>query len=76
MSIHAPDQSASVLPIRSHRNPRPSVEVEPKQPGRCATGTPGTSWPGFFFTQQKTLTDRWPEPGCRLALSLVLPGNA
>jgi malonate-semialdehyde dehydrogenase (acetylating)/methylmalonate-semialdehyde dehydrogenase len=29
-----------------------------------------------FFTKQKELTVRWPEPGRRAALSLVFPGNA
>jgi malonate-semialdehyde dehydrogenase (acetylating)/methylmalonate-semialdehyde dehydrogenase len=29
-----------------------------------------------FFTQQKMVTERWPEPGRRSALSLVFPGNA
>jgi malonate-semialdehyde dehydrogenase (acetylating) / methylmalonate-semialdehyde dehydrogenase len=29
-----------------------------------------------FFTQQKMVTERWPEPGRRGALSLVFPGNA
>jgi malonate-semialdehyde dehydrogenase (acetylating)/methylmalonate-semialdehyde dehydrogenase len=29
-----------------------------------------------FFTQQKMVTERWPEPGRRPALSLVFPGNA
>ena len=29
-----------------------------------------------FFTQQKMVTERWPEPGRRAALSLVFPGNA
>ncbi len=29
-----------------------------------------------FFTQQKMITERWPEPGRRGALSLVFPGNA
>jgi malonate-semialdehyde dehydrogenase (acetylating) / methylmalonate-semialdehyde dehydrogenase len=28
-----------------------------------------------FFTQQKMVTERWPEPGRREALSLVFPGN-
>ena len=28
-----------------------------------------------FFTQQKMVTERWPEPGRRAALSLVFPGN-
>jgi malonate-semialdehyde dehydrogenase (acetylating)/methylmalonate-semialdehyde dehydrogenase len=28
-----------------------------------------------FFTQQKMVTVRWPEPGRREALSLVFPGN-
>jgi malonate-semialdehyde dehydrogenase (acetylating)/methylmalonate-semialdehyde dehydrogenase len=28
-----------------------------------------------FFTQQKMVTERWPEPGRRSALSLVFPGN-
>jgi malonate-semialdehyde dehydrogenase (acetylating)/methylmalonate-semialdehyde dehydrogenase len=28
-----------------------------------------------FFTQQKEVTVRWPEPGKRGALSLVFPGN-
>ncbi len=28
-----------------------------------------------FFTQQKMVTERWPEPGRRPALSLVFPGN-
>jgi malonate-semialdehyde dehydrogenase (acetylating)/methylmalonate-semialdehyde dehydrogenase len=28
-----------------------------------------------FFTQQKMITERWPEPGRRGALSLVFPGN-
>jgi NAD-dependent aldehyde dehydrogenases len=28
-----------------------------------------------FFTQQKMVTERWPEPGRRGALSLVFPGN-
>jgi len=31
---------------------------------------------GFrFFTRQKEVTERWPEPGRREALSLVFPGN-
>jgi malonate-semialdehyde dehydrogenase (acetylating)/methylmalonate-semialdehyde dehydrogenase len=29
-----------------------------------------------FFTQQKMVTERWPEPGRREGLSLVFPGNA
>ncbi len=29
-----------------------------------------------FFTQQKMITERWPEPGHAGALSLVFPGNA
>jgi malonate-semialdehyde dehydrogenase (acetylating)/methylmalonate-semialdehyde dehydrogenase len=29
----------------------------------------------IFFTQQKMVTERWPEPGRRGALSLVFPGN-
>ena len=29
-----------------------------------------------FFTQQKKVTERWPEPGRRAALSLVFPGNS
>ena len=29
-----------------------------------------------FFTQQKMVTERWPEPGRRDSLSLVFPGNA
>ncbi len=29
-----------------------------------------------FFTQQKMVTERWPEPGRREALSLVFPGNS
>jgi len=29
-----------------------------------------------FFTQQKMVTERWPEPGRRPALSLVFPGNS
>jgi malonate-semialdehyde dehydrogenase (acetylating) / methylmalonate-semialdehyde dehydrogenase len=29
-----------------------------------------------FFTQQKTVTERWPEPGRHSALSLVFPGNS
>lgn len=29
-----------------------------------------------FFTQQKMVTERWPEPGRRAALSLVFPGNS
>jgi malonate-semialdehyde dehydrogenase (acetylating)/methylmalonate-semialdehyde dehydrogenase len=29
-----------------------------------------------FFTQQKMITERWPEPGRRAALSLVFPGNS
>ncbi len=29
-----------------------------------------------FFTRQKMVTERWPEPGRRAALSLVFPGNA
>jgi malonate-semialdehyde dehydrogenase (acetylating)/methylmalonate-semialdehyde dehydrogenase len=29
-----------------------------------------------FFTRQKEVTERWPEPGRRAALSLVFPGNA
>ncbi len=28
-----------------------------------------------FFTQQKMVTERWPQPGRRAALSLVFPGN-
>ena len=28
-----------------------------------------------FFTQQKMITERWPEPGRREGLSLVFPGN-
>ena len=28
-----------------------------------------------FFTKQKLVTVRWPEPGKRGALSLVFPGN-
>jgi malonate-semialdehyde dehydrogenase (acetylating)/methylmalonate-semialdehyde dehydrogenase len=28
-----------------------------------------------FFTKQKEVTERWPEPGRRDALSLVFPGN-
>jgi malonate-semialdehyde dehydrogenase (acetylating) / methylmalonate-semialdehyde dehydrogenase len=28
-----------------------------------------------FFTQQKMVTERWPEPGRRATLSLVFPGN-
>ncbi|MFI5261397.1 MAG: CoA-acylating methylmalonate-semialdehyde dehydrogenase [Candidatus Limnocylindrales bacterium] len=28
-----------------------------------------------FFTRQKEVTERWPEPGRRAALSLVFPGN-
>jgi malonate-semialdehyde dehydrogenase (acetylating) / methylmalonate-semialdehyde dehydrogenase len=28
-----------------------------------------------FFTQQKMVTERWPEPGRRTTLSLVFPGN-
>ena len=28
-----------------------------------------------FFTQQKMVTERWPEPGRRESLSLVFPGN-
>ena len=28
-----------------------------------------------FFTQQKMVTERWPEPGRKAALSLVFPGN-
>ena len=28
-----------------------------------------------FFTKQKEITERWPEPGRRSALSLVFPGN-
>jgi len=29
-----------------------------------------------FFTRQKMVTERWPEPGRRGALSLVFPGNS
>ena len=29
-----------------------------------------------FFTQQKMVTERWPEPGRRASLSLVFPGNS
>jgi malonate-semialdehyde dehydrogenase (acetylating)/methylmalonate-semialdehyde dehydrogenase len=29
-----------------------------------------------FFTRQKEITERWPEPGRRPGLSLVFPGNA
>jgi malonate-semialdehyde dehydrogenase (acetylating)/methylmalonate-semialdehyde dehydrogenase len=29
-----------------------------------------------FFTQQKMVTERWPEPGRRSALSLVFPSNS
>ncbi|MGD0862327.1 MAG: methylmalonate-semialdehyde dehydrogenase (CoA acylating), partial [Candidatus Limnocylindrales bacterium] len=29
-----------------------------------------------FFTQQKEVTVRWPEPGKRGALSLVFPGSS
>lgn len=29
-----------------------------------------------FFTRQKMVTERWPEPGKQEALSLVFPGNA
>jgi malonate-semialdehyde dehydrogenase (acetylating)/methylmalonate-semialdehyde dehydrogenase len=29
-----------------------------------------------FFTKQKEITERWPEPGRRGALSLVFPGNS
>jgi malonate-semialdehyde dehydrogenase (acetylating)/methylmalonate-semialdehyde dehydrogenase len=29
-----------------------------------------------FFTKQKEVTERWPEPGRRAALSLVFPGNS
>ena len=29
-----------------------------------------------FFTKQKEVTVRWPEPGRRAALSLVFPGNS
>jgi malonate-semialdehyde dehydrogenase (acetylating)/methylmalonate-semialdehyde dehydrogenase len=29
-----------------------------------------------FFTQQKMVTERWPEPGSKGSLSLVFPGNA
>ncbi len=29
-----------------------------------------------FFTQQKMVTERWPEPGRRGSLSLVFPGNS
>jgi malonate-semialdehyde dehydrogenase (acetylating)/methylmalonate-semialdehyde dehydrogenase len=29
-----------------------------------------------FFTQQKEVTERWPEPGRRSTLSLVFPGNS
>jgi hypothetical protein len=29
-----------------------------------------------FFTRQKEVTVRWPEPGRRGALSLVFPGNS
>ncbi len=29
-----------------------------------------------FFTQQKTVTERWPEPGRGSALSLAFPGNS
>jgi len=29
-----------------------------------------------FFTQQKMVTERWPEPGRRPGLSLVFPGNS
>jgi malonate-semialdehyde dehydrogenase (acetylating)/methylmalonate-semialdehyde dehydrogenase len=29
-----------------------------------------------FFTKQKEITERWPEPGRRSALSLVFPGNS
>jgi len=29
-----------------------------------------------FFTRQKMVTERWPEPGRRAALSLVFPGNS
>jgi malonate-semialdehyde dehydrogenase (acetylating) / methylmalonate-semialdehyde dehydrogenase len=29
-----------------------------------------------FFTQQKMVTERWPEPGRKAALSLVFPGNS
>ena len=29
-----------------------------------------------FFTEQKMVTERWPEPGRRAALSLVFPGNS
>ena len=29
-----------------------------------------------FFTQQKMVTERWPEPGRRSTLSLVFPGNS
>ncbi len=29
-----------------------------------------------FFTQQKMITERWPEPGRRGSLSLVFPGNS
>ena len=29
-----------------------------------------------FFTQQKMITERWPEPGRRSTLSLVFPGNS
>jgi malonate-semialdehyde dehydrogenase (acetylating)/methylmalonate-semialdehyde dehydrogenase len=28
-----------------------------------------------FFSRQKEVTVRWPEPGKRAALSLVFPGN-
>jgi malonate-semialdehyde dehydrogenase (acetylating)/methylmalonate-semialdehyde dehydrogenase len=28
-----------------------------------------------FFTQQKMVTERWPEPGRRPGLSLVFPSN-
>jgi malonate-semialdehyde dehydrogenase (acetylating)/methylmalonate-semialdehyde dehydrogenase len=29
-----------------------------------------------FFTQQKMVTERWPEPGKQGPLSLVFPGNS
>jgi malonate-semialdehyde dehydrogenase (acetylating)/methylmalonate-semialdehyde dehydrogenase len=29
-----------------------------------------------FFTQQKMVTVRWPDPGLREKLSLVFPGNS
>jgi hypothetical protein len=29
-----------------------------------------------FFTKQKEVTERWPEPGRQGPLSLVFPGNS